>query len=84
VDPALINPRNILAAIAADLSAPPSARVMACKVLLAVRDPAGLKKQSKGKLGKKALAARAASRVGGRGSPWGSDLDWSPGGRGPQ
>jgi len=80
VDPALINPMNILAAIAADLSAPPSARVMACRWLLTARDPARMKQQSNGKLGKKALAQRAASRAGGKDSGWGDDLVWSPGG----
>jgi hypothetical protein len=35
VDPATIDPRAILAAIAADASAPASARVSACRALLA-------------------------------------------------
>src|SRR5262249_51793839 len=30
---------------------------------------------------KRALAARAAAAAGGAGTPWGSDLDWSTGGR---
>ena len=34
IDPATIDPRAILAAIAADASSPASARVAACKVLL--------------------------------------------------
>jgi hypothetical protein len=38
VDPALIDPRRILASIAGDADAPASARVAACKTLLAVRD----------------------------------------------
>ena len=38
VDPALIDPRRVLASIAADADAPASARVAACKALLA-RDP---------------------------------------------
>jgi hypothetical protein len=39
VDPSSIDPRKILAGIAADLSAPAGARVAACKVLLNL-DPA--------------------------------------------
>ena len=38
VDPASIDPLRILAAIAADGSMPPTARVAACKVLLGQRD----------------------------------------------
>jgi hypothetical protein len=38
VDPALIDPRRILAGIAANRSMPPTARVAACKALLAARD----------------------------------------------
>jgi hypothetical protein len=38
LDPSSIDPRKILAAIAADLSAPAGARVAACKALLAA-DP---------------------------------------------
>lgn len=34
VDPASVDPRRILAAIAADVSAPASARVAACRALL--------------------------------------------------
>ena len=42
IDPALIDPRRILAAIAANRSMPPSCRVAACKALLGVQhqDPA--------------------------------------------
>jgi hypothetical protein len=39
VDPALIDPRRILASIAGDADAPASARVAACKALLAPHDP---------------------------------------------
>jgi hypothetical protein len=39
VDPSLINPRRVLAAIAGDTSAPAGARVAACKALLNL-DPA--------------------------------------------
>ena len=38
VDPALIDPRRILAAIAINKSMPPTARVAACKALLGVQD----------------------------------------------
>jgi hypothetical protein len=38
-DPTAIDPLRILAGIAADESMPPTARVTACKVLLAGRDP---------------------------------------------
>ena len=34
VDPTTINPRAVLAGIAADPESPPTARVMACKALL--------------------------------------------------
>jgi hypothetical protein len=40
-DPALISPQRILASIAADTNAPASARVAACKALLAPRAPDG-------------------------------------------
>ena len=39
VDPALIDPRKILAAIAINKSMPPTARVAACRALIAARDP---------------------------------------------
>ena len=38
IDPALVSPLRILAAIAANGRMPPTARVAACKVLLGVRD----------------------------------------------
>src|SRR5262249_18762990 len=38
VDPATIDPRRVLAAIASDTTAPAGARVAACKVLLGVKD----------------------------------------------
>src|SRR6516165_4237166 len=41
IDPASIDPRAVLAAIAADRSAPATARVAACKALLAHQQPAG-------------------------------------------
>jgi hypothetical protein len=40
-DPDLISPQRILASIAADADAPASARVAACKALLAARAPDG-------------------------------------------
>jgi hypothetical protein len=38
IDPALVDVRRILAAIAVNRSMPPTARVAACKALLAARD----------------------------------------------
>jgi hypothetical protein len=38
VDPSLVDPRRILAAIAISRSMPPTARVAACKALLGVQD----------------------------------------------
>jgi hypothetical protein len=38
IDPDLIDPRRILASIAANRSMPPTARVAACKALLGVQD----------------------------------------------
>src|SRR5262245_53894405 len=74
VDPAMINPMNILAAIAADLSAPATARVAAAKVLLRQRDP-GPPRKGNARSSKKALARRAAAHAGGRGTAWGDDLE---------
>jgi hypothetical protein len=37
-DPALVDPRRVLAAIAGDIDAPASARVSAAKALLGIRD----------------------------------------------
>src|SRR5262245_7542299 len=81
VDPALINPMNILASIAADPSAAPTARVMAIRVLLRQRNPEPPRK-GRARSSKKARAQRAAARAGGRGTPWGDDLE--PNGRRPQ
>src|SRR5262245_2073614 len=39
VDPATIDPRRVLAAIAGDTTAPAGARVAACRALMAARDP---------------------------------------------
>jgi hypothetical protein len=80
VPAALINPMNILAAIAADPSAAPTARVMAIRELRQ-RNP---EPPSKGRArsSKKARAQRAAARAGGKGTPWGDDLE--PNGRRPQ
>jgi hypothetical protein len=38
IDPALVDPRRVLASIAGDADAPPTARVAACKALLGQRD----------------------------------------------
>jgi len=38
IDPSAIDPARILAALAASKSTPPTARVMACKALLGLRD----------------------------------------------
>ena len=38
IDPATIDPRRVLAAIASDISAPAGARVAACRALMAARD----------------------------------------------
>ena len=75
-DPASVDPKRVLASIAGDATAPASARVAAAKALLGQRD----RQRSNGKLGKKALAQRAATRAG-KNSGWGDDLNWSPGGR---
>jgi hypothetical protein len=39
IDPSAIDPMRILAAIAANGSMPPTARVAACRALIAARDP---------------------------------------------
>src|SRR5262249_44183703 len=39
VDPATIDPRRVLAAIAGDTTAPAGARVAACRALMAAQDP---------------------------------------------
>ena len=79
VDPALVDPLRVLASIAGDAEAAPTARVAAAKTLLAARDPAGKPGKGKGRSSKKALAQRRAARAGGRGTPWGDDLE--PNGR---
>jgi len=76
VDPAAVDPLRVLASIAGNVDAAPTARVAAAKTLLAVREPAG--KPGKGKASKKARAARAAARAGGRKTGWGEDL-WPDG-----
>ena len=83
-DPALVDPRRVLASIAGDADAPASARVAAAKALLDQRNPPETKQPGNGKArpSKKALAQRAAASAGGRGSGWGDDLDWGPNGGG--
>lgn len=65
VDPATVDPRRILESIAADTSAPASARVQACRALLADRDPEDPKGRADSKLNARALAimAPAAGRT---------------------
>jgi hypothetical protein len=87
VDPALIDPKRILAAIACDTDAAPSARVAAAKALLGQRDrgPVEVKEpgtdKAEARTSKKAVAARAAATAG-LDSDWGEDLlpasDWPP------
>ena len=77
LDPALLDPRRVLAEIASDKNAPASARVSAAKALLEQT-----KQPDKGKAEpKRVLAQRAAATAGGMGSGWGDDLAWSSGGR---
>jgi hypothetical protein len=68
-DPAAIDPLRILAGIASDETKPPTARVAACKVLIAARsgpaDPADdLAVVTNGALGDRAIRLLAASRRG--------------------
>jgi hypothetical protein len=83
VNLAQVDPMAILRAIAADLSAPASARVSAAKALLERRDLAEAKQLRHGRAGprpsKRALAQRAAATAGGVGSGWGDDLVWPDG-----
>jgi len=61
-DPAAVDPRRILAAIAADVDAPAGARVAACKTLLnldpAAEDPAA----AAGDVAERAIRLMAAAR----------------------
>src|SRR5262245_9626499 len=84
VDPALVDPLRVLASVASDAAAAPTARVAAAKALLRQRDPAAIKQSGKGsaRLSARVRAQRAAARAGGRGTPWGDDLE--PNGRRPQ
>jgi hypothetical protein len=81
-DPALVDPRRVLAAIAGDVDAPASARVAAAKALLDQRNPAGT--TGKGKAEPKRVVAQRAAANAGEGTPWGDDLDWGSNGRRPQ
>ena len=80
LDPALLDPRRVLAEIASDKNAPASARVSAAKALLEQT-----KQPDKGKAedrpSKRVLAQGAAATAGGVGSGWGDDLAWSSGGQ---
>src|SRR5262245_55878641 len=72
IDPGSIDPKRILASIAADVGAAPTARVSAARALL----------PSKGKVrrrSKKAVAAARAAKAGG--GQWGADLTWPDGRR---
>jgi hypothetical protein len=83
LDPRLLDPRRVLAAIAADADAPATARVNAARALLRQRDQGQAETKGKDKPGtKKAAAARAAAAAGGPASQWGSDL-WPDGRRPP-
>ena len=82
-DPALVNPRRVLASIAGDVDAPASARVAAAKALLDQRTPAGTTGKSKAEP-RRVVAARAAANAGGSDTQWGEDLDWGSNGRRPQ
>jgi hypothetical protein len=80
VDPALVDPRRVLASIAGDVDAPASARVSAARALL--DNPTAPKQPGKGKgEPKRVIAQRAAATAGGAASGWGDDLAWSSGGR---
>src|SRR5262245_30307872 len=83
VDPASVDPLRVLASVAGDAAAAPTARVAAAKALLR-QHPAAIKQSGKGKarLSARVRAQRAAARAGGRGTPWGDDLE--PNGRRPQ
>ena len=86
IDPRTVDPLAVLAGIMMDATLPAAARVQAARLLIAARDQtAETKRPGKDKAGarpsKRILAARAAATAGGAGTPWGSDLDWSNGGR---
>ena len=78
IDPALVDPRRVLASIAGDADAPASARVAAAKALLDERRNPAETKQPKAEP-KRLVAQRAAASAGGAGSGWGDDLAWSNG-----
>jgi hypothetical protein len=68
-DPAAIDPLRILAGIAADETKPPTARVAACKALIAARSAPpdlvdGLAVVTNGVLGDRAIRLLAATRRG--------------------
>jgi hypothetical protein len=86
-DPMAINPRRILAGIAADETIAPTARVAAAKTLLLEQRDQGLAAtkqpgKAEARPGKRVAAQRAAAAAGGMDTPWGEDL-W-PDGRRPQ
>jgi hypothetical protein len=62
VDPALIDPCRILAAIAADADAPAGARVAACRTLLGVKDQGPEDSAPDGDVAARAIRLMAAAR----------------------
>jgi len=63
VDPALIDPRRVLASIAVNRSMPPTARVAACKALLGQRDQEPAEDSAAGSdVAQRAIRLMAAAR----------------------
>jgi hypothetical protein len=63
IDPLAIDPRRILAAIAANRSMPPTARVAACTVLLRVKDQDAAEDSAAGSdVAQRAIRLMAAAR----------------------
>ena len=69
VDPALIDPKRILAAIASDANAAPTARVRAAMALIERPEKQGPQ------LSKKIRDQQAADTAGGDGTGWDNDLN---------
>src|SRR5262245_55510226 len=82
VDPALVDPLRVLASIAGDAAAAPTAWVAAAKTLMAAPGQANRPGKGQGRSSKKVLVQRRAARAGGRSTTWGDDLE--PDGSGPQ
>src|SRR5262245_30753648 len=62
VDPGLVDPRRILAAIAGDSSAPAGARVAACRALMAVCDGGRAEDAARSDVAERAIRLMAAAR----------------------